>query len=224
VTEVDTFLAGNSKASLRFYAFARFLVVGFARLLTRVRIDGIEHVPTSGAYILAPTHRSNIDTPLAAAITGRRIRFMGKDTLWTNPRFGWLLSALGAFPVTRGTADREALARCEQVLRAGEPLVVFPEGERKRGPIVQPLHDGATYLAVRTGVPIVPVGIGGSERVMPKGSKLLRPSHCEVVVGPPIFPPALEGNRVPRAKVRELSAALHDELQRLFDTAQARVG
>ena len=72
--------------------------------------------------------------------------------------------------MTRGSADREALRRCVAVLEAGEPLVLFPEGERKSGPTVQPLFDGAVYVALRAGVPIVPVGIGGSERVMPKGA------------------------------------------------------
>ena len=61
------------------------------------------------------------------------------------------------------------------MLEAGEPLVLFPEGERKSGPIVQPLFDGATYVAVKAGVPIVPVGIGGSERAMPKGAKFIFP-------------------------------------------------
>ncbi|MEY4251507.1 MAG: hypothetical protein RL691_388, partial [Actinomycetota bacterium] len=71
-----------------------------------------------------------------------------------------MLSALGAFPVTRGSADREALKRCIAVLEAGEPLVLFPEGTRQSGPIVQPLFDGAAYVAVKAGVPIIPVGIG----------------------------------------------------------------
>ena len=115
---------------------------------------------------------------------------MGKDTLWKNRPFGWFLSSLGGFPVTRGTADREALRRCVAVLEAGEPLVLFPEGERKSGPTVQPLFDGAVYVALRAGVPIVPVGIGGSERVMPKGARFLHPHKVHVIVGAPIELPA----------------------------------
>ena len=120
--------------------------------------------------MLAPVHRSNMDTPFASCVTRRRLRFMGKDTLWKRQPAAWFLSALGGFPVTRGTADREALKRCIAVLQAGEPLVLFPEGERKSGPTVQPLFDGAAYVALKAGVPIVPVGIGGSEAVMPKGA------------------------------------------------------
>jgi 1-acyl-sn-glycerol-3-phosphate acyltransferase len=89
---------------------------------------------------------------------------MGKDSLWLKRWKGWLCSALGAFPVSRGTADREALRRCIVVLEAGEPLVLFPEGERKSGPVVQPLFHGAAYVAVKTGVPIVPVGSAARSR------------------------------------------------------------
>jgi 1-acyl-sn-glycerol-3-phosphate acyltransferase len=149
---------------------------------------------------------------------------MGKDTLWRNRAFGWLLSALGGFPVTRGTADREALRRCIEVLGMGEVLVLYPEGERKDGPIVQPLFDGAAYVAAKAGVPILPVGIGGSDRVMPRGSRFVFPRKVHVVIGPPIPAPIGAGERLPRTVLKEHSDRLHDELQRLYDEAQRRVG
>ena len=96
-------------------------------------------------------------------------------------------------PGHRGAADREALKRCIAVLEAGEPLVLFPEGERKSGSDVQPLFDGAAYVALKAGVPIVPVGIGGSEAVMPKGAKFIHPRKVHVIVGPPIPPAMAEG-------------------------------
>jgi 1-acyl-sn-glycerol-3-phosphate acyltransferase len=164
-----------------------------------------------------------MDTPIAACVTRRRLRYMGKDTLWKKQPFRWLLSSLGGFPVTRGSADREALHRCVQVLQTGEPLVLFPEGERKSGPLVQPLYDGAAHIACRAQVPIVPVGIGGSERVMPKGKKFIYPRKVHVVIGAPLQPPPLtEGGRVPRTQVKRLTEELHAELQTLFDTAQIR--
>ena len=124
-----------------------------AHLDARPGSRAAEHVPTEGAFILAPVHRSNMDTPIAACVTRRRLRYMGKDTLWKKQPYRWLLSSLGGFPVTRGSADREALKRCIQVLQAGEPLVLFPEGERKSGPLVHPLFDGAAYVACRRAVP-----------------------------------------------------------------------
>jgi 1-acyl-sn-glycerol-3-phosphate acyltransferase len=225
MSQVDAFLAGQSRASKLTYAVVRAIVVGFTRAYTHMSIEGREHIPTSGPFVLAPVHRSNIDTPIAAAVTRRRLRFMGKDSMWRHRVPGWVLSALGGFPVTRGTADREALKRCIEVLQAGEPLVLFPEGERKSGPVVQPLFDGATYIAVKGGVPIVPVGIGGSERVMTKGSKMIYPRKVWVIIGAPMTVAGVaEGERVPRAAIKELTDRLHARLQELFDEAQRRVG
>lgn len=209
---------------LRFYRAVRALVAGFCRLFWRLTVEGAEHVPTHGPFVLAPVHRSNIDTLVVAAVTGRRLRFMGKDSLWKVGWIGRVLSALGGFPVHRGSADREALRRCIEVLRAGEPLVIFPEGTRQSGPVVQPLFEGAAYVATRTGVPIVPVGIGGSEAAMPKGSKVLRPVKVHLVVGEPLYPPPPgPSGRAPRSAVHDLTEQLAERLQSLFDHAQAAV-
>jgi 1-acyl-sn-glycerol-3-phosphate acyltransferase len=214
------------KADLLFYRFCRGAVAGFSRIWWRESIEGQEHVPADGAFVLAPVHRSNVDTLLAATVTRRRMRFMGKDSLWSRRWSAWLLSALGGFPVHRGTADREALRQCEEVLRGGEPLVIFPEGTRRSGPKVIELFEGAAYVAARAGVPIIPVGIGNSEAAMPRGSKFLKPVRITVIVGPPILPPppAGDGARVPRRVVHELTTTLGAELQLLFDEAQGRAG
>lgn len=224
MTRVESFLAGQGPASRAAYAVARAVVAAFTRVWTGLRIEGRERIPATGAFVLAPVHRSIMDTPISACVTRRRLRFMGKDTLWKRRPAAWLLSALGGFPVSRGTADREALKRCIAVLEAGEPLVLFPEGERKSGDVVQPLFDGAAYVALRAGVPIVPVGIGGSEAVLPKGSRFIRPRRVHVIVGEPIVYPIGTGGRVPRVAVHEVTARLHETLQTLFDEAQARIG
>ena len=112
MSDVDSFLAGEGLGSKAFYRFARFIINLLCRVFWRVRVTGRENIPLSGAFVLAPVHRSNIDTMLACTVTPRRMRYMGKDSLWKNSVTGWLFSALGGFPVTRGTADREALRRC----------------------------------------------------------------------------------------------------------------
>ena len=219
-----TFMAGNGIVARITYFIFYWILIPSTRIYTRMTINGREHIPSSGPFVLAPIHRSYVDTPIAGCVTTRRLRFMGKDTMWHNRQFGWLLSTLGAFPVTRGTADREALSRCIAVLAGGEPLVLFPEGERKSGRLVQPLFDGAVYVAIKAGVPIVPVGIGGSEKVMPKSAKFIYPRKVHVEIGPPMAPPvAAEGARLPRTVYKEHSAALHAELQRLFDEAMTHV-
>ncbi len=208
-----------------FYRVIRALVVGFVRLFWRPSIQGREHIPAAGAFILAPVHRSNIDFALAATLVKRRIRYMGKDSLWKIKWIGALFNALGAFPVRRGSADREALRRCIEVVEAGEPLVIFPEGTRQSGPEVQPLFEGAAYVAARTGVPIIPVGIGGSELAMPKGSKMIRPVKTTLLIGPPLDAPAgKDGGRPSRRAVHEVTEELHRQLQKLFDDARAAAG
>lgn len=210
---------------LRWYWVARGLVEVFCRAFWRVELVGLDRVPKAGPYVIAPVHRSNVDTLLCGCLTRRRIRFMGKDSLWKYRWSGALFSSLGAFPVHRGMPDREALRVAEAALADGEPVVLFPEGTRQSGPVVQELFEGAAFVAARAGVPIVPVGIGGSEWAMPKGSRGLRPVKVAVVVGEPILPPArTEGARVSRRAVAETSATLHGTLQGLFDDAMTRAG
>ena len=224
MTKISTKLTGHKLVDRIAYQIVRFIVTTYCRVWCRMTVEGRENVPAEGIFILAPTHRSILDTPIASGVTRRRLRFMGADKYWKNKAFGRLLTALGGFPVSRGTADREALKRSIAVLQGGEPLVLFPEGERKVGPIVQPLFDGATYIAVKAGVPIIPVGIGGSQRAMPKGAKFIRPSKLHVAVGKPIQ--AASNATTPkdqRDAARQLTVDLHAELQRLFDIAQARV-
>jgi 1-acyl-sn-glycerol-3-phosphate acyltransferase len=215
----------TSRIALAWYAFARGLVELVCRLYWRVEIRGKDHIPRSGPYVIAPVHRSNIDTLLAGCLTHRRIRFMGKDSLWKYRWSGTLFTSLGAFPVHRGTPDREALRKCEAALAGGEPIVLFPEGTRQSGPAVKPLFEGAAFVAARARVPIVPVGIGGSEWAMPKGSKRISPVKVVMVVGAPIQPPERsEGARVSRRAVAEVSQQLHSTLQELFDEALAAAG
>ena len=215
----------RSKPALVWYAAARGLVEVVSRIVWRVEVHGRQHVPRSGPFVLAPVHRSNLDTLISGCVVRRRLRFMGKDSLWRYAPAGKLFTSLGGFPVHRGAPDREALRVCEEALRAGEPVVLFPEGTRQSGPIVAPILDGAVFVAARAGVPVVPVGIGGSEWAMPKGSKGIRPVKIVAVVGPPIPPPARsEGGRVPRRAVAELTERLQAELQTLFDDALRRAG
>lgn len=200
----------------------RAVLMVVSRILWRLSFEGLENVPREGSFVLAPVHRSFIDFGLVSGVTRRQLRYMGKDSLWRNPLLGRFISTLGAYPVSRGSADRESMRVTEAIVAAGEPVVMFPEGTRRSGPVVAELLEGPAFVAARAGVPIVPVGIGGSELAMPKGSKVPRRVKIHVIVGAPIIPPALaEGRRHPsRRTYHELSVNLQRELQRLFDEAQ----
>lgn len=207
------------------YRFVRALVLGVAKLFGRITIIGGSNIPRDQSFVLAPVHRSNIDFALVSLVTTRRMRYMGKDSIFKFKFLNPFFFALGAFAVHRGAADREALRASIGFIESGEPLVMFPEGTRQSGPVVQELFDGPSYVAAKTGVPIVPVGIGGSEAAMPKGSKFIRPAKLVLIVGQPLDPPApRESGGVSRRAVKELTDQLRGELQKLFDEAETRAG
>lgn len=205
---------------MTWYGVARTIVLPLCRLLFRVHVRGLEHIPASGVYILAPTHRSILDVPFAAFATRRRIRFMAKREIFTTSTGRRLFSALGAIEVDRGATDRGALRASRAALESGEPLGIFPEGTRRTGPIVEDLYDGCAYLALKLGVPMIPVGIGGSEEIMPTGRVLPRLRRVAVVIGEPISPPSTTGVRR-RSEVGDLTETLRARLQECFDAATA---
>ena len=209
----------------RIYRFLRVLVRALNRILFRTTVDGADQVPDRGPVIIAPVHRSFIDFFVASEVTGRKLHYMAKDSLWRNGILARILPSLGAFPVHRESADREALRRAQQVLDAGEVLILFPEGERRVGPVIEDLHEGVAFLAARTGATVVPVGIGGSASVMPKGKRLPRPRHIHLIVGRPIAPPARTGGgRVSRSTIHGLTEELNASLQDLYDRSVAATG
>jgi 1-acyl-sn-glycerol-3-phosphate acyltransferase len=191
----------------------------------RPRVVGRENIPETGPAILAPVHRSFADFGFAAFCTERKLFFMTKDEMWNNKWLGKLLLTVGAFPVHRESADREALQRAEEVLRRGELLVLFPEGTRREGRDIEDLMEGATFLSARTGAPIIPIGIGGSDLAMPKGSAIPKPRKIQVVIGPAIpAPRRTEGGRVSRSAVRAATEALVPRLQAAYDEAREKTG
>ena len=208
------------------YGIVRFLIWLVAKLLWRISFEGRENIPRTGAFVMAPVHRSFIDFGLVSGATRRPMGYMGKVSLWKNKYFGAFISHLGAYPVNRGAPDRESLHRTLELLEGGKPLVLFPEGTRRSGPVIEHLHEGASYVAAKAGVPVIPVGIGGSERALPKGKALPRPVRIHILVGEPLVPPPIaEGARHPsRRALREFTVQLQHVLQDLFDQAQRTAG
>ncbi len=200
------------------YRVLRVAVRMLNAVLFRTSVSDRTVVPAEGPVIVAPVHRSFIDFFVASEVTDRKLHYMAKDSLWKNGLLARILPAVGAFPVHRESADREAMRRAQQVLEAGEVLILFPEGERRSGPVVQDLHEGVAFLAARTGATVVPVGIGGSASVMPKGTRIPRPRHIHLEVGAPLAPPERSGSgRVPRSRIHQLTEELTTVLQELYD-------
>jgi 1-acyl-sn-glycerol-3-phosphate acyltransferase len=154
---------------------ARFL----AQAVTRVRIAGaVDAIPREGPVIIAANHVSNADpVVLGSFLTkalGRRLNWLGKREIFDWPVLGWAATNGGIHPVDRDAADVEAFRIASRVLEAGHVLAVFPEGTRSRDGGLQVAREGLAMLALRSGAPIVPVGIAGSHRVWPRGRALPR--------------------------------------------------
>ena len=208
-----------------FYYICRLIIGGGSSAAYRARIIGREKLPAEGGYILAPSHRSMMDIPFASWLARRPLRYMGKASLFRIPVAGTFFRSLGGFAVARDGTDRKALRDAMGMLQAGEVLLVYPEGTRQNGPKIQQLQPGAAYLALRAGVPILPVGLAGTEEVLRSHRiKVPRFRRVVMVVGEPIVSPPRAGGVVPRDQVDALTARLHDALQVVFDEANERRG
>jgi 1-acyl-sn-glycerol-3-phosphate acyltransferase len=207
-----------------FFRIARPLVVAACTWPWRVLVIDKQKVPLDGAFVFAPSHRSMLDIPWLATTTTRRIRFMGKASLFRVPVLGSIFRGLGGFAVERDGNDRGPLRASLALLQGGEVLAVYPEGTRQHGTKIQPLQPGAAYLAIKAQVPIVPVALAGSEEPFrsPRRGPFPHFGRGVVLVGDPIMPPAMSGKVVKRAAVDELTERVRSELQELFDTAYAQ--
>lgn len=210
----------ESRSGRAFYRAVRRLIRVLLYRYFRLIHRGHEHLNVGGPLILAPIHRSNLDAPMIAALSDRRTKSLAKRSLFESAPVGWVMSALGGFPVERGTADRDALRAAQELLEAGEAMIVFPEGTRQTGTDVADVFDGAAFLAARTGARVVPIGIAGTEDAMPPGAKFPRRTRVAIVVGEPMDPPVAEGTRVTLSQRRAFTDQLRDRLQLVFDEAR----
>lgn len=149
------------------------------------RVEGLENVPRTGPLIVAANHVSFADPPAVGCAMPRPVRFMAQAGLFRPPLFGPLIRKLGAFPVHRGEADKAAIRRALELLEEGWALLIFPEGTRGDGERLGEANRGVELLAKRSGAPILPVGIVGTQRWLPKGAKVPRPTRITVRFGKP---------------------------------------
>ena len=177
----------------------------FSQALTRVRVEGaVDAIPAEGPVILAANHASNLDGVILGGWLvpriPRRIHWLGKKEMFDWPLVGFAARNGGVHPVERSGADVEAFRLAERILDEGHVLLIFPEGTRSRDGVLQRPRDGLAMLALRTGAPIVPIGVSNTSEVWPRGQKLPRPRPGRRVtlrVGPPFrladeLPPDLD--------------------------------
>ncbi len=203
-----------------FYFLAYPLVFVLLRLMMRVlgrlRSSGEENVPATGGFLLCPNHISDCDPPAVFVSCPRRPWFVGKSELFALPVLGWMFAHFQGFPIRRDSADRAALRRIEALLKAGQPVVLFPEGRLSETGALQRIQPGAALVSLRTGAPIVPVGLQNTNGIVPYGELAPRysPHRVEVIYGAPIHPQDYAA--LPRSEaLAAITAALGGALARL---------
>ena len=173
----------------RLYPIARAVLTPLFRACWRIRVEGLDHVPRQGPAILCPNHTSVIDSFLMPSVLPRRITFVGKSEYLDDWKTKHLFPALGMIPIDRsgGDASKRALDAAARVLERGELFGIYPEGTRSRDGRLHKGHTGAARLALRTGAPLVPVGIIGTRDIQPPGARVPRPfAACIIRFGRPI--------------------------------------
>jgi len=174
----------------------------------------LERVPLRGPLIVVSNHMNLADPPLLCASIPRRVVFMAKEELVYSRRGGHLIRAFGALPVRRGALDREALRQTRALLERGMALGMFPEGTRSRNGQMQRAYPGTALIALRSGVPILPVGITGTEKIRNMRQVLARP-RITVTIGEPFHLPPLQG-RASAAELVDLTKLIMARIARLL--------
>lgn len=203
------------------YWVLRAIIRVVGRLYLRTKMVGAERLKIEGAFIIAPVHRSNLDGPLVNSRCPRKVRSLAKIEMFKGSVGTWISAMIGSFPVHRGAGDRRTLQAAIGLLRRGEPLLVFPEGTRHSGRQVGEIFGGAAFLSARTGVPILPVGIAGTEEAMPPKAKFLRRVPVSIVIGEPLQSPNTENGRLSSHQRHELTNDLREAMQSAMDEAVA---
>lgn len=197
-----------------FYSLAKFIVRTWLLVYHRRKINGLDRIPFEGPFILVGNHISYLDPFYIGAIIPRRVHFMAKHESFRHPITRWCLHKMHAFPVKRGESDLKAIRQALAVLQRGDVMGIFPEGGRRDNQELQEIKQGAAYLALKTGCPVVPVLVQGTERALPRGRIFLRPVRIQITIGSPIQIPSSGKSR---QKQEELSEKILGTLREMKD-------
>ncbi|MFC1981963.1 lysophospholipid acyltransferase family protein [Chloroflexota bacterium] len=197
-----------------FYYFVRQVVRVLLLLLTRWQVKGRENVPHQGSLLVVVNHLSLADPPMIGVSLGRETVFMAKEELFRSRFSRYFISSCGAFPVRRGRLDREALRQAERILAEGLALIMFPEATRSKDAQLQPAFSGSALMALRSGAPVLPVGITGTEKIRGITWWLRRP-QLTVNIGTPFYLPAVKG-KLSRKELADLTTFIMGRIAELL--------
>jgi 1-acyl-sn-glycerol-3-phosphate acyltransferase len=188
------------------------------RVCFRVKVEGRENIPRRGAIIVASNHRSFLDSIFLPLVLHRRVTFVAKAEYFDDPKTAWFFRGVGQIPIRRegGSASERALASATEVLRAGGMFGIYPEGTRTRDGYLHRGHTGVARLALRTGTPIVPVGMIGTDEVQPVDKRMPRLfRRVTVRFGEPLDPARYGDVDLEHLALRELTDEVMYEIAQL---------
>jgi 1-acyl-sn-glycerol-3-phosphate acyltransferase len=173
----------------------------------RVHVEGLDNVPRTGGALLVGNHVGTIDPPLTGSLIPRLdVYYMAKSEAFAKARVRWLFRGFNAFPVVRGSADRTALRHTLDLLRDGHVVLVYPEGSRSPDGRLREPQAGVGFLARHGDVPVIPVAVWGTEKVLAAGTSRIHRADVHVRYGVPVALPA--GGRGARSDNRAVAAAI----------------
>lgn len=152
----------------------------------RTKYTGRENIPADGPFIVASNHISNIDPFILGASMWRRFNYLAKVELFDTPSKDWFFRQVGAIPIKRGTSDFRALREALRRMKAGTPLILFPEGTRGYSDRAKEPQPGVGFLTRKSGLPVIPARIEGSDKALPPGAKWFHFHPVRVVFGRPV--------------------------------------
>jgi len=202
----------NVKRSLRcaFFQLCRHLCIHAMMALSGVRYFNVPDMQeVVGGLLIVANHQSYLDPVLVGMALGRPINYVARSSLFRLPGFTQLIRALGAHPINRGEVDRSGLKGIIKLLRKGEPLLLFPEGTRTSDGSLGEFGRGAGSLAVRCGVPVLPVCIEGAFRCWPRHRTLPRPARVAVAFGRPLSSQGCTAHELTRRVAAEIQRLQH---------------
>ena len=209
---VSFFDATGSRQVAVARAWSRALLrIGFLH----VEVEGLEKIALNGSFVFASNHLSYMDTPVVLANISVQFRFLAKKGLFQVPLLGSHLARAGHIPVPREdprAAVKTLTTAADAIRTRGISLLIFPEGGRSQTGDLQPFKEGGAYIAIKAGVPLVPIALSGTRAVLPFGSAVIRPGPVRMRVGDPIPTAGL----TLRDRVR-LTAQVRDEIVAMLD-------
>ena len=199
----------------RLYRWSHRLTRLFFKIMGNLKVSGVDNIPNEGGVLIVSNHVSLLDPVIVGSAVNREIHFMARSDVFKIPLLGKIITAYNAFPVNRWAPDLGALRRTISLLKAGNAVLMFPEGTRSADGTLGKTNDGACFIAHRANVPTIPVYHSGVQKMLPRGSSRLRRAKLSVSFGEPIDFSEIVETEVKREMYQQMGIRMIDAITKL---------